>query len=350
MSFQARNGILVFVAIIVLLLIYKKVVRDDCKARISYENININDCIDLDSLFRPIEPGDVSDQLVAWKSFDVRSDSSKIVRNINVSGRKGVLVEHYHNGDKHFGAVFLPFHYDKFEKYPLLIWANGLDQFNPTVSIDSRDEIRQLLSKLDGYFLVIPSFRGQSLEVNQRRYCSDGFFGDAFDGATDDVLRLLRLAQLQFEGIDPLRMAVFGVSRGGTVALLAGIRNNEISCVIAQSAPTDFFGKHYLYRYSKQYKYQFLSKTTDMEEIRRKIIKSSPVYFISEYPNRLFIIHGKHDGTVPILHATKLIERIENGDQMKYERVERGHNFDYVDRVIDWLVKHNDKKNIDVKN
>lgn len=73
----------------------------------------------------------------------------------------------------------------------------------------------------DKFIVVIPSFRGQQLIVGGKKYQSDGNVSDAFDGATTDVLAFLNVALETFGRADESRIAIYGGSRGGTVALLA---------------------------------------------------------------------------------------------------------------------------------
>ena len=226
-----------------------------------------------------------------------------------MNGRKLIVVAHYAEGRKHYGAILFPRAYNSAQKYPLLLWANGLNQADPTVDLENYP-LQHLFRELSDHFIIIPSYRGQALAAFNKRYCSDGFFGDAFDGATDDALRLLHLSQDQFRGIDKNRVAVCGVSRGGTVALLmAGLECQLINATVAIAGPTDFFSKKIYHRYGFQYKYQFLSKKLPPMDLRAKMIKSSPGYFIKNYSNALLLIHGKEDKVVPLENA----ERIMNG-------------------------------------
>ena len=184
---------------------------------------------------------------------------------------------------------------------------------------------------LDQHFIIVPSYRGQALVIGGKRYCSDGFFGDAFDGATDDALRLLYLAQDNFTNIDTNKITIYGVSRGGTVALLAGIRNPEIDFVIAQSGPTDFLSSAVMNRYGFQYRYQFLSHKQSMDDIRAKILRSSPVHFIDSLQSRLLLIHGIRDKVVPISNADQIAARLANSSKTTYLKREAGHQLLEID-------------------
>ena len=186
---------------------------------------------------------------------------------------------------------------------------------------------------------MLPSFRGQSLVVGNDSFCSDGFFGDAFDGATDDALRLIHLALQWFPNIDLNRLMVYGVSRGGTVALLAGIRNPEIDFVITQSGPVDFHGRKVSRRYNFQFKYQFLSKVQPIEEIRAKMIESSPILFIDSLKAQLLVLHGKNDNIVPIENALRLIKKFPDSSRLTTKITFEGHRMFQFNYVADELKK-----------
>ncbi|KAA3628465.1 MAG: hypothetical protein DWQ02_19310 [Bacteroidetes bacterium] len=315
--------------------------QNECESRVSYQAVNINDHLDLDSLFIPPDSLELSRVWEAWKSADLISDSFFVKLEIPFyEGKKMQVIEHYSGGDKHYGAVVIPADYDKTKKYPLVVWANGLDQRNPEV--DALGWVVRTLNKgLEDHFLLIPSFRGQSLKTNNGRYCSDGFFGDAFDGATEDALRLLELVKGNFEGVDSGRITVCGMSRGGTVALLMAARDTTIKAAVSIAGPTFFLSKEVYNRYRPQYKYQFLSKAIPFEEIREKIIKCSPMYFVDAYPNDLLLIHGKNDEVVPLDNAEKIIDLLEGKENFESLITDDGHAFYDWQRVIDWILEYN---------
>lgn len=316
--------------------------QEDCKSRVSYDTVNVNNHINLDSLFLPADSLELAEVKNSWKSMDLGSDSFWVKAEYTFYlGKKVQIIEHSFEGEKHYGAVVIPADYDKTKKYPLLLWANGLDQRNP--SVDASGWVVRTLNKgLGDYFLVIPSFRGQSLKTNNGQYCSDGFFGDAYDGAAEDALRLLELVKNNFEGVDAGRINVCGMSRGGTVALLMASRDTTIKTAVSIAGPTYFLSEEVYMRYRPQYKYQFLSKEIPLEQIRQKIIKSSPVYFLEAYPHNLFLIHGKHDEVVPLDNAEKIITLMEESEKFESLLTEDGHAFYDWKRVIEWVLKYNE--------
>ena len=338
MNQQTKRSLVIIAGLLGLLFWYSKYSsKCPCKERISYDTIDINKELDLNSLFQSADNLELAAIKADWQDFSATSDSFSIIKEMGYAiDRKLVIVEQYAEGRKHYGAIIFPYKYDKNQKYPLLLWANGLNQQDPTSYMED-DFRKKLYADLNNYFILIPAYRGQALSAYGKRYCADGFFGDAFDGATDDALRFLHLAKAEFVGIDEERIASWGVSRGGTVALLMGARDITINAIISQSGPVDFFAKAVYQRYNLQYKYQFLSKKEPIARIRAKMLKSSPIYFIKNYPNALMIAHGKNDQLVPIANANRLMEKMSNNQRLTTLIDESGHQFNQMNQLADWL-------------
>lgn len=235
-------GIISALGLIILFVIGYQWFKEDnpCLDQISYAEVGLNRNANMDSILTAPTTAEIGIELTNWKNFDLTSDSILIAAEYQLFGRQTFILSTFKNDTVHYGAVMLPGKFDESEKYHAIIWANGLNQFSPSVSLTHRREIKELSQSLTDYFIIIPSFRGQSLEVTGHYFCSDGFFGDAFDGATDDALRLYHASRQTYPQISN-SASIYGVSRGGTVALLAGIRHPEIQITISQAGPTDFY-------------------------------------------------------------------------------------------------------------
>ena len=337
-----KIAFLIFLGVIGFLSFYNVSGSCDCVKRISYDNNDINDGINLDSLFRPADSLELNVVLEEWRKFNPKSESFKVIKQYTyVNKRELTLVEHFAEGQKHYGVILTPSEFDSTQKYPLLLYATGLNQATPIYNLD-HSYIKRLLPKFKNYFIVIPSFRGQAFQIGNEKYCSDGFFGDAFDGATDDALRLLFLAKKQFvKNIDTGRMVSYGVSRGGTIALLAGIRSPELNGVISTTGPTDFSSREVYNRYGFQFKYQYLSEIQTMVELRKKMLRSSPIHFIENISQPIFLLYGKNDRVVPLSNAEGILKKLEGKKDLEYFFAEAGHSFEESDRVVEWLEKYN---------
>ena len=334
---STKKIVFILVALVLLIFVAKQLFRDDCKSRISYKNINLNDGIDIQKLMLPPDSLELDNVRSLWSKFESVSDSFTVVTNtVNHSNRKISVIRHYSDGLVHHGALIYPIGYDNTKQYPLLLWANGLNQINPSVNVES-SSIKSISEKLWNHFIAIPSFRGQALVVGQERYCSDGFFGDAYDGAASDALRFLELIKTSHNNIDKSRIVVCGISRGGTVALLMGARNPMIQKIVAIASPTNFLSEQLYNKYGLQFKYHFLSRSKNFNEIRKKILACSPLFFVKDYPGSLFLIHGRNDKVVPLWNAEKVIEELEGLHNFQYEINDNGHEFYQWDNVIKWI-------------
>ncbi|MEL6194876.1 MAG: alpha/beta fold hydrolase [Bacteroidota bacterium] len=312
--------------------------NDPCADRIHYKGILGEDDIAVGSLLRQVDSAEVEEISQYWESFNLKSDSIWEESSfMHRSNRELRVVGHLAEGDIHYGAIFLPRGYTKNATYPVLLFAPGLNQLSPAVDINKHSTIPSLSRKFSSYIIVVPSYRGQSLIVDDRSYCSDGFFGDAFDGATDDALRLLEVALETVEGADPTQVAVYGISRGGTVSLLAASRDKRIKAAISQAGPVDFLRKDVFDRYNLQYRYQFLNGKATFEERRKHILRSSPVHFISDFEGNLLILHGTNDKTVPLWNAEEILQKRGTDSLTFHEYWDAGHNFDATDQVKEWL-------------
>lgn len=336
-----KTGLLVLIVLGAVFFLVERS-KCDCKRRISYANIQVNDGINRESLFQPADSQEIVDIKQKWRQFDLAIDSANILQRLRFGiERELLVVANDKDGQRHFGALLLPAAFDSTQKYPLLLWANGLNQADPTVFVTNNRLIDEVAKELKDYFIIIPSYRGQALQTYYTRYCSDGFFGDAFDGATDDALRLLHWTRNSFSSVDTQRMALFGVSRGGTVGLLAASRYRQLNCVVAQSGPTNFLSRSVAEKYGKQYRYQFLGEASPIPVLREKMIKSSPLYFAEDYPGDLLLVYGKKDWTVPISNGHQLQEKLNNKENLEFVTLAGGHSAAYTSEAIQWIREHN---------
>ena len=302
--------LIALVFILSLIFIARKQKNNPCESRISYESIySANKDIDYNDLFAPITKREKQAIAKEWAIPPIADTFEILYEGDNFHQRKIQLLAHNRENQRHYSALIYPSVFEPDQKYPLLIWANGLNQKDPVVNVEHLAHLIQRLSPY--YFIAIPSFRGQSLRYFRHNYCSDGFFGDAFDGAATDALTLMNLC-IDHYPIDTAKIMACGQSRGGTVALLMGARSAEIDAVISIAGPTNFFDRAVLNRYRMQYLYQFLSIKQPLPELRKKIIKSSPLHFYENLNGPVYIYHGEKDATVPVEQARMMLDSLKH--------------------------------------
>lgn len=162
--------------------------------------------------------------------------------------------------------------------------------------------------------LAIPALRGQSLHItlNDVTYTSpqsEGDHCDAFDGGTDDVIGFLNVIKQTEPRADVNTTSVRGGSRGGTVALLAGIRDKRFKKLVGIVTPVNMLALTADHENDENYQCQFLealkNKRVPVSHVRTKLIASSPVYFVMDLPATQLHM-GILDKNVPITQATEM--------------------------------------------
>lgn len=334
--------IIPILGLVVAIYYYPSQSSSPCYTRIVYQDTEDLLPAEIEQLFARVDSNELEEVWNEWQSFDAYSTSSNLLTSlIYYQNRTLDVWQHTAEENIHYGVVILPNPYDTLNTYPLLLWANGLDQRNPLISMDESGFFQRLTQFFPGHIIVIPSYRGQVIEVGGEHYCSDGFFGDAYDGATDDALRLLTLVKSIYP-VDESKISTFGISRGGTVALLSGIRDSSIRSIVSQSGPSLFHNQLPYEMYGFQFKYQFLSRGSSIREIRKKLMRCSPAYFINRYPRYLLLVHGKNDPIVPFEQALLVQEQAPSCLDTIYTEDE--HGVYKMAEISKWII-HNDTIN-----
>jgi dipeptidyl aminopeptidase/acylaminoacyl peptidase len=192
----------------------------------------------------------------------------------------------------------------------------------------------RLMAELQNRFIyVVPSFRGEVLNFAGATYRSEGDRTNALDGAADDAIALLNVALRTTPEADASRICAFGHSRGGTVALLAGIRDPRVRCVADWAGPTDWFKLMGTEGWTEQELYaeglrtratptetggqsieRFLLKAIrgeeTLREVRLRMLASSPLYFARRLP-RVQLHYGVEDPSVPLRNGLALASEIK---------------------------------------
>ncbi|WP_421796264.1 alpha/beta hydrolase family protein [Haliscomenobacter sp.] len=266
------------------------------------------------ALFATPSTAETDSIFAQWKQRDLTPRDYTVIQESTILDGKYTfkMLSFKINGIKEYGALLIP-KTDVSVPVRLLIGGFGLDITTNSVnlSLDSSDPSGP-------YILAIPALRGQSLAItlNGTLYSSplsEGVHCDAFDGATDDAIAFLNLVQQTESKADVNRSSIRGGSRGGTVALLAGIRDPRIKRVVDVVGPTDLLTLTSLHENDPTYLCQFLNdlknKQATLAETRNKLIASSPLYFAQHLP--LTQLHmGLKDKNVPVDQAYGLEQKM----------------------------------------
>lgn len=265
-------------------------------------------------LFAVPQQAELAQISLDWQKRDLVPTNYQIVQESKLVDGKFTLkiVAYVVAGMKEYGALLIP---QGANRLPVRLLINGFGLGITTNSVSL--SLDSTLAKTP-FILAIPALRGQSvaLTVNGTLYASplsEGDQCDAFDGATDDTIAFLNLIQQTETNADVNRTSVRGGSRGGTVALLTGIRDKRVKRVVGVVCPTDLVTLTAQYENDPTYQCQFLNalknNSASLAACRSKLIASSPLYFAEHLP--LTQLHmGLNDPIVPISQGRRLEQKM----------------------------------------
>lgn len=255
-----------------------------------------------------------------WARRDTRSHDARVEWTDQGRGGRTLVLSHTVDGLRHYGAVRIPAGAEG-RRLPVLVIAHGGDKGTSGYNFVREGPISE------GWIQVLPSYRSERLTMRPlRRYRSEGR-PSPWDRDVDDAMALLSTVLEQVPEADSTRIAVFGRSRGGGVALLMAIRDPRVKGVVDYFGPTDFYlpevrrladralrsripklpGAGYL---ADSVLFALRDGRTTVERARSELLRRSPVYFADRLPPTQ-IHHGTRDDEVPIVHSRRLIQALE---------------------------------------
>lgn len=263
---------------------------------------------------------EIAEVLEERRSQDLSPKNVQVHDTISLSnGNQMYILSHDVEGRKHYGAVIVPSN-SRGKRFPVVIFTTGGDGIHKEFFLaeDFNHKAAQFPSflgeKLDQEFVVlVPCFRGQVLIVGEDKYLSQGRTSDAFDGAATDALAFLNVAIKTVPQTDGQRIAIYGGSRGGAVALLASARDKRINRAIVVATPTNMKRLNDLY--PEQFRILFLNhvlsgKVTEADA-RKKFIASTVIFFSGELPP-VQLHQDINDPIVPAFFARQLIDQMRS--------------------------------------
>lgn len=151
----------------------------------------------------------------------------------------------------------------------------------------------------EGFIVMAPFYRG-----NQGGEGNEDFAGnDRYDAISS--IELLK----RHQHVNPNRIHVFGFSRGGVMALLAGILSAHVCSIVTWGGVSDMFLTYV--------------EREDLRRMMKRVIGGTPTKFPARYVWRtplyelekidapVLIIHGVKDKNVSVEHAYRLEKRLK---------------------------------------
>lgn len=252
-----------------------------CKKKNALEGVDTN------ALFAPPLKAEIEAVKRDWQSRQLMPQEIRVEASHAIKDDLAYkLISFRLHGKKQYAGVLVP---TTTTPIPVMIQLSGFGLDMPL----SSHAIQLAPNSNPPFIFVLPALSGQSLSlsVNGTAYTSpvsEGARHNAFDGAADDAIAALNAVASLFTNADTSRMMTRGGSRGGTVALLLGIRDQRVKRAVGVAFPADFVTLTASHQNDPTYKFQFLDSLIagqrTLAQTRLNLIASSPLYFVDQLP------------------------------------------------------------------
>ncbi len=283
---------------------------------------------ELDSILLPPTESEMDVVRVDWAGRDYSALGARVelAGELALAGATANLqiVSHTVGGSRHYGAIIVPDGGAAERSLPILAYLHGGDG---GVSIADIQIAAFALGELrDSFVFVIPSFRSEPLRYGDSTWVSEGN-SSHWDHDVDDVLALVNVAIETIPQAKPDSINLLGGSRGGGVALLAGVRDERIARIVAFFGPTYFFDD-WVREIAREAALRMPRSLTGVAHLdstivqpyfrgdltradaRIALVRRSSALFAADLPS-VQLHHGTIDQTVDVSQAEALIERME---------------------------------------
>ena len=283
---------------------------------------------ELDSILLPPTESEMDVVRADWAGRDYSALGARVelAEELALAGATANLqiVSHTVGGSRHYGAIIVPDGGAAERSLPILAYLHGGDG---GVSIADIQIAAFALGELrDSFVYVIPSFRSEPLRYGDSTWVSEGN-SSHWDHDVDDVLALVNVAIETIPQAKPDSINLLGGSRGGGVALLAGVRDERIARIVAFFGPTYFFDD-WIRDIAREAALRMPRRLTGVAHLdstivqpyfrgdltradaRIALVRRSSALFAADLPS-VQLHHGTIDQTVDVSQAEALIERME---------------------------------------
>jgi dipeptidyl aminopeptidase/acylaminoacyl peptidase len=234
------------------------------------------------------------------------------VRPISLTARDGLPLR---------GYLTLP-HDEGGGKAPLVIKVHGGPWVRDSWGLDP--EVQWLADR--GFACLQINFRGSTGYGKGFVNAATGEWGrKMIDDLVDGALWAARQ-----EGVDPQRVAIYGVSYGGYAALVAAARFPDLfRCAIDVAGPTDLVAfMREVPRAWNPYKEIFYKQVGDPGEDRPRQEEDSPIHMAARLRIPVMIVHGVNDTRVNKAHSDRMAAALQrhNVPHEYLEYQDEGHS------------------------
>lgn len=281
-----------------------------------------------------------------WAKRDLSPAAVQIIHRgairLGLTDAEVRILSHRTQGSVHYGAVIVP---KGAKGAPVIVEAKGVSPSYFPLDLSRVPASAELFgSEQANCIYFLPSYRGEVLRFEGQTWTSEGDRTDAWDGATDDFIAFTAAALRVTPEADGERVCAFGHSRGGTVAMLAAIRDKTFDCVVSWAGPTDHFfemvqsgwtpreraaeglrTKAGVFGIGGQFIETFLAKQRSVREQRLHVLASSPLWFADRLPATQ-AHYGEDDNIVSVRNGRALKARNAKVELILHD--EAGHDLD----------------------
>lgn len=282
--------------------------------------------VDLEALFAPATAAEVDAVAAEWAArasgavgTTVEKDTTVTSGGIDIRVR---IVSHEVLGVRHYGAVLSAV--DLAASAPVLMYAHPGDGGAAVEDVLLQLTVAGELAA--GFVWIVPSFRSEELRFAGSSWTSEGP-SSFLDRDVDDAMGLLDVA-LEIEPLaDPDRVGVLGFSRGASVALLMGARDERVDRIVGFSGLTDFFDGFVqdvveealegnprdlpgLDELNERFIQPLARGEISIDEVRVELVRRSVVQYAADLP-MVQIHHGSADDVVEVSQASSLISAMD---------------------------------------
>ena len=203
-----------------------------------------------------------------------------------------------------YGWMIKPPHFDNTKKYPLLMTqysGPGSQRVSDSWKTDWEDALAQ-----EGFVIACVDGRGTGFRGEEFKKCTYKDLGNL--EVKDQIEAAKYLGSLQF--IDPERIAIYGWSYGGFMALNCILKGNDVFHAAVSVAPVTSW-RFYDTIYTELYN----GNPNDNPE---GYDNNSPINYAELLKGKLFLAHGTGDDNVHIQNTYRMVKALNEADK-EYE-------------------------------